>query len=86
MKKIIILIPFLCFYANATVNEMKPIFNYKNLDGWNSFLPSHGVNTDPDSVFTVENGILQISDEVFGYMSTKDTYKDFHILSEFKWG
>ncbi len=86
MKKIIILIPFLCFYANAQVNEMKPIFNKKNLDGWNSFLPSHGVNTDPDSVFTVENGILQISGEEFGYISTKDTYKDFHLISEFKWG
>lgn len=86
MKKIIILIPFLCFYANAQVNEMKPIFNKKNLNGWNTYLPSKGVNADPDSVFVVQNGILHISGEEFGYIATKDAFKDFHLIAEFKWG
>lgn len=86
MKNLIILMSFFCLYTNAQDNEMKPIFNKKNLDGWNSYLPSKGINSDPDSVFAVRNEILHISGEEFGYIATKDIFRDFHLIAEFKWG
>lgn len=65
---------------------MEPLFNKKNLDGWSSFLPSKGVNSDPDSVFRVKDGVLHISGEEFGYLATTETFSDFHLVTEFKWG
>lgn len=80
------MLSFLCFCTNAQDDEMKPLFNKKNLEGWKSFLPSKGVNKDTDSVFTVKEGTLHISGEEFGYLATIETFKDFHLVAEFKWG
>src|SRR5450432_4218636 len=83
------------FYANAqqpnaqalnNTKKMQPLFNGKNLDGWYSFLRTKGKNSDPEKVFLVENGLLHISGKEFGYICTEDTFKDFHLIVEFKWG
>ena len=66
--------------------NMKPLFNGKNLDGWYSFLATKGKNNDPEKVFTVDNGVLHISGKEFGYICTEKTFKDFHLSVEFKWG
>lgn len=81
-----ILLSVFCFNANAQETEMRPLFNQKDLDGWYTFLPSKGVNADPDSVFRVKDGILHISGEEFGYLASTETFSDFHLVTEFKWG
>lgn len=83
---LIIMLSFFCFCANAQDDKMEPLFNKKNLEGWNSFLPSKGVDIDPDSVFTVKDGMLHISGKEFGYVATVETFRDFHLIAEFKWG
>lgn len=65
---------------------MKPLFNGKNLDGWYSFLTKKGKNNDPEKVFSIEKDILHISGKEFGYICTNNTYKNFHLAVEFKWG
>ena len=77
-----------CIFANAQKNTVavKPLFNGKNLDGWYSFLRTKGKNNDPEKVFLVENGLLHISGKEFGYICTEETFKDFHLVVEFKWG
>ena len=80
---------FACFYGTAqtaTAGSMKPLFNGKNLDGWYSFFNSKGKNNDAYSIFLVENGLLHISGKEFGYISTNGSFKDFHLVAEFKWG
>ncbi len=87
MKKLIIVSFILMFYgACAQQQNMKPLFNGKNLDGWYSFLATKGKNNDPEKVFTVDNGVLHISGKEFGYICTEKTFKDFHLAVEFKWG
>ena len=87
MKKIFITwLTFVCFVVNAQQTKMEPLFNGKNLDGWYSFLTTKGKNNDPEKVFTVENNLLHISGKEFGYICTEKTYKDFHLVVEFKWG
>jgi hypothetical protein len=87
MKKIFIIGFILLFFeADAQPTKMKPLFNGKNLNGWYSFLPTKGKNNDPEKVFMVENGLLHISGKEFGYISTEKTFKDFHLVVEFKWG
>ena len=44
------------------------------------------MNNDPETVFTVENGLLHISGKEFGYICTEKVYKNFHLAAEFKWG
>ena len=87
MKKIFIaLLTLVCFDLNAQQTKMKPLFNGTNLKGWYSFLTTKGKNNDPEKVFKVENGLLHISGKEFGYICTEKTFKDFHLVAEFKWG
>ncbi|MGY3054100.1 hypothetical protein ACVWYG_002303 [Pedobacter sp. UYEF25] len=65
---------------------MKTIFNGKDLKGWTSFIKEQGVNNDPNEVFKIEDGLLHVSGEEFGYVATKIAYKNFHLSIEFKWG
>jgi hypothetical protein len=41
---------------------------------------------DPRGVFSIEDGTLHISGEGLGYIGTKDEYKNYHLVVEFRWG
>jgi Domain of Unknown Function (DUF1080) len=49
-----------------------------------------GSNRDPLSVFTIVNvdgrPAIRISGEVFGELRTKQSFKDYHLRFQFKWG
>ena len=46
-----------------------------------------GLNNDPKKVFTVNNeGILHITGEIYGGLTTKKAYENYHLKVEFKWG
>ncbi len=49
-----------------------------------------GLNNDPKQVFstTLEEGVtvLRISGEIYGCVTTKDEFSDYHFRTEFKWG
>lgn len=49
-----------------------------------------GLNKDPLNVFstieTEDDVVLKISGEVFGGLSTKQEYQNYHLRAEFKWG
>src|SRR4030095_13281280 len=70
----------------VTGQQFNSLFNGKNLEGWNTFLRSKGKNIDPDSIFSVANGLLKITGKEFGYLVTEKTYSNFHLVLEFKWG
>ena len=69
-----------------TKKETIKLFNGKDLDGWYTFLQNRGKNNDPKNVFTVQNGIIQISGEEWGCITTSEEYENYKILVEFKWG
>lgn len=48
--------------------------------------PPIGLNNDPLKVFTINNGILRISGEAWGAMTTKKSYSNYHVRFETKWG
>lgn len=84
MKKIVLLSCCLAGLLPCFAQKFKPIFNGKNLDGWYSFLRDK--NMPADSVFTVEDGMIHVSGRSFGYVCTNQSYKNFHLILEFKWG
>ena len=62
------------------------LFNGKDLNNFDTFLKSKGLNYDPDHVFQVENGVLHVSGKEMGYVITKQPYHYFYLQAEFKWG
>ena len=70
-------------------NPKKPelkLFNGKSLDGWYTFIKDKGRNNDPNKVFTVQNGLIRISGEEFGCITTNEEYENYKLLVEFRWG
>lgn len=66
----------------------KPIklFNGKNLDGFDTFLKTKGLNNDPEKVFTVDHNMVHVSGAEYGYIITRQDYGDYYLRAEFKWG
>ncbi len=88
IKKYIFCIILLGTLLNIRSNAQgfKPLFNGKDLSGWNTFLKTKGKNNDPDTVFSVNKGLLKITGKEFGYIVTEKSFTDFHLVVEFKWG
>jgi len=45
-----------------------------------------GKNIDPKGVFKVEDGVIHVSGEVYGYLATMNEFEDYDLTVEFKWG
>lgn len=62
------------------------LFDGHNLDAFDTFLKTKGLNSDPDHVFKVENGVVHISGKEMGYIVTRQSFHDYYLRAEFKWG
>lgn len=63
-----------------------PLFNGKDLEGWYTFIKDRGRNEDPKNVFSIENGILRITGEEWGCITTNEAFENYRLTAEFKWG
>jgi hypothetical protein len=59
------------------------LFNGKDLSNWSFFLKDPAV--DPATVFTVQNGVIHIKGDPFGYMRTRDTYSEYKLHVEWRY-
>ncbi len=62
------------------------LFDGTNLDQFETFSPSKGLNNDSDHIFTVEDGAIHVSGKEYGFVVTKREYADYYLTAEFKWG
>jgi Domain of Unknown Function (DUF1080) len=62
------------------------LFEGTSLGNFDTFLQEKGLNSDPDHVFQVENGVIHVSGKEMGYLITKKEYTNFYLRAEFKWG
>lgn len=80
--------PLLASEASAPLsptNRVIQLFNGKDLSGFYTWL----VDTkreDPRHVFTVTNGMIHVSGDGLGYLSTEREYQNYRLSIEFKWG
>src|SRR5689334_11267428 len=72
---------------NAIVPRERPLrlFDGKSLGNTYTFLKDTG-REDPRKVFRVTDGMLHITGDGLGSIITKDRYRDYHLVLEFKWG
>lgn len=68
---------------DKTDNGKIQLFNGKDLSNWVFHLKDPAV--DPATVFTVKNGVINISGNPFGYMRTKESYSDYKLHVEWHW-
>jgi hypothetical protein len=84
--------------AEDKPDSWRPLFNGRNLDGWDTWLTKAskddkdilGLNNDPRKVFTIVEmdgkPAIRISGEVFGAITSKEEFENYHLKLEFKWG
>jgi hypothetical protein len=65
--------------------ETIKLFNGKDLTGLTTWVKGSG-HEDPRKVFSVENGLLHISGDGYGYVRTDKAYRDYRVVVEYKWG
>jgi hypothetical protein len=66
--------------------EAVKLFDGQSLDGWYTFLQNRGRDTDPKEVFTVQDGMIRISGEDWGCITTNEVYENYKLTVEFMWG
>lgn len=73
--------------AQTPISPAKKIqlFNGRSLDGWYTYLRENKYE-DPKRVFRVERGELVITGEEWGGLGSKEAYRDYHLIVEWKWG
>ena len=67
-------------------NEVVKLFDGQSLNGWYTFLQDRGRDIDPAGVFTVVEGMIRISGEEWGCITTSDEYDNYKIELEYMWG
>lgn len=74
--------------ARADDSAIK-LFNGENLDGWYVYLrypDGSDPRVDTKGIFTVKDGVIRASGEVFGCLTTEKEYENYRLSFEFKWG
>jgi hypothetical protein len=65
------------------------LFNGKNLDGWSVHIrhaDKSDPTADPKGIFKVEDGLIHVSGEEFGCLTTDEEFTDYKFSVDFKWG
>ncbi|MDB4883178.1 MAG: hypothetical protein JWL95_1944 [Gemmatimonadetes bacterium] len=62
------------------------LFDGRSLDAFDTFVRTKGLNSDPDHVFRVEDGMVHVSGTEYGYFVTKRSFRDYRLHAEFRWG
>lgn len=73
-------------WGDTYAQKTQSLFNGKDFSGWYTFIKNREKNNDSAGVFSVQNGLLHITGQEFGYLVTEKKYSDFHLVVEFKWG
>jgi hypothetical protein len=97
-----VLLSYLGSSCTSTIEKQwQVLFDGSNLDTWDTYLgaprmtgdttklPPIGLNKDT-SVFTIvtldNEKVLRVSGEIWGGLSTKQEFENYHLQLQFKWG
>ena len=71
--------------ASAIVPQKKiSLFNGRDLTGWYTWLRESKYE-DPKKVFSVVDAMIHISGQEWGGIATRQMYRDYHLIVEWKW-
>jgi Domain of Unknown Function (DUF1080) len=61
------------------------LFNGKDFTGWKKYLDSKK-NADPDTIWSVKDGMIVCEGSVLGYLLTEKEYENYHLRLQWRWG
>ncbi len=64
---------------------MITLFNGRDLTGLYTWIVDTKYE-DPRKVFTMHDRLLHVSGDGYGYVATREEYKNYRLIAEFKWG
>jgi hypothetical protein len=70
----------------ARAGEPVALFDGKDTARWYTFLRDHGKDKDPNGTVTVKDGVLRVSGQDFGGLTTRDEYADYEVEVVYAWG
>lgn len=82
LKLITGIFSLLLLFSGCSSNQIR-LFNGNDLDNWMIYTGEEQV--DPESMFWVEEGMIQTSGKPNGYIRTKTTYSNFKLHVEWRW-
>lgn len=74
---------FLCLTGEASAQKTVKLFNGKDLSNWNFVVDKNSVPAE--QVYSVKDGMINITGTPFGYMYTKDKYSNYKLHVEWCW-
>lgn len=69
--------------GEAIAQKTVKLFNGKDLSNWNFVVDKNAVPAE--QVFSVEDGLIHIKGNPFGYMYTKEKYANYKLHVEWRW-
>jgi len=69
--------------SSESSTEKIQIFNGTDLVNWTFFL--RDPSADASKVFSIQNNVIHITGDPFGYMRTRDTYSDYTLHLEWRY-
>lgn len=72
--------------AEAQTGNFISLFKPEDKGRWYVFLENSPKGKDSLGVFKFENGLIHVSGQKFGYIATEESFSNFHLKLEFKWG
>jgi hypothetical protein len=73
----------LVLIASSCKQQSTEIFNGKDLSNWNLVVENDAVPAN--EVYSVNDGVITIIGQPFGYMYTKGKYKNYTLELEYRW-
>ncbi|MDR1524125.1 MAG: DUF1080 domain-containing protein [Tannerella sp.] len=84
MKRILFFVIIaLSLFVTKSHSQTEDLFNGKDLSNWNFVVD--GNKAAPEDVFSVQNGVILVHGNPFGYMYTKKKYRDYTLELEWSW-
>lgn len=69
--------------GQAEAQKTKKLFNGRDLSNWNFVVDKNAVPAE--EVYTVQDGVINIKGQPFGYMYTKESFDNYKLHVEWRW-
>ncbi len=84
MKANLLLFALVLLCTSCGSNDITvKLFNGENLDNWEFIVQDNKVPAN--EVYSVNNGVIHIKGDPFGYMYTKEKYSNYKLHVEWRW-
>jgi len=82
-RNLFLIVTALSLFAAKSYSQTENLFNGKDLSNWNFVVADESVS--PEDVYSVQDGVILIQGNPFGYMYTKNKYSDYVLELEWSW-